>query len=94
MLVITKFNKLIRNRLLWAIFGILIGFIFVIYFIPGVGGLMDQSEHQPNAEGTLYGKDISVEEFRMAKFFETGLHGYANLPQKIVRTFANVYGKG
>lgn len=63
-MLITKFHRLIQNRLLWLAFLIIVVFSFVIW-----GTQMPDTEAQgPNAAGRLNGEDISFEEFQRARF--------------------------
>jgi parvulin-like peptidyl-prolyl isomerase len=63
-MLITKFHRLIQNKLLWITFLVVVVFSFVIWGTQmpetGTGG--------PNAAGTLDGEDISFEEFQRSRF--------------------------
>lgn len=64
---ISKFNKLIRNRLLWGIFA----FIVVISFVAW--GTQTSGPRQPEDDaGKLYGKPVPTDQFRK-EFFNTYL---------------------
>ncbi len=65
-MLITKFNKLIRNKFVWAIFAILVSLSMVGLFAPQPGG---NSERRTNDLGTLFGEEISRDEFFRARAF-------------------------
>jgi len=65
-MLITKFNKLIRNRWLWGAFAVLISVVFVGAFSQ-TGGC---EEPQASAAGILYGEKVPRNEFLLARFFE------------------------
>lgn len=60
---ITKFNRLIRSKILWLIFAVVIVFSFVFWDMSTTG--ISQAEHQ-NTAGKLDGESISNKEFREA----------------------------
>ena len=63
-MLITKFHRLIRNRLLWLAFLIIVVFSFVIW-----GTQMPETGAQgPNAAGRLNGEDVSFETYQQARF--------------------------
>ena len=61
MMFITKFNRLIRSKILWLIFAVVIVFAFVFWDLNTTG--ISQAEHQ-NTAGKLDGESISNKEFR------------------------------
>lgn len=63
-MLISKFNKLIRSRLLWGAFLIVIVFSFVVWGMVWPSDL-DRAE-QANAAGTLDGETVSPAEFAAA----------------------------
>ncbi len=63
-MLITKFHKLIKNRLIWLGFLVVIIFSFVIWGTQ----MPDARDQGPNAAGSLSGEDISFEEFQRARF--------------------------
>ena len=65
-MLITKFNKLIRNKFIWAIFAILVSLSMVGLFAPQPGG---DSERHTDGPGTLFGEPVSREAFFMARAF-------------------------
>ncbi len=75
-MLITKFNKMIRNRFLWGIFAVLISVSFVFAFSQG--GC--EKNTSTRAAGRIYGEDVSPEELQAARFFELGLQRNVNLP--------------
>ena len=63
-MMISKFNMLIRSRLLWGVMLVIIVLAFVVWGMgPGVGS---PSEPVRAAEGSLDGQDVSPEAFRAA----------------------------
>ncbi len=70
-MLITHFNKLIRNKIVWGAFA----FIVVIAFV-GTGmsfrGL-DKASRERNAEGKLFGQPVSSADFFKARYFAMGL---------------------
>ena len=69
-MLITKFNRLIRSKILWGIFAVIISISFL-----GAGLLSKDGDASSSrgVEGTLYGEDVSSREFRITRFFEYGL---------------------
>lgn len=67
-MLITKFNALIRNKIVWAIFALIVAIVFV-------GSSLEDEWAPQNTQtsGTLYGEDVSERDFRMARFFELGM---------------------
>lgn len=63
-MLITRFHRLIQNRLLWLGFLVVVVFSFVIW-----GTQMPGADAQgPRAAGTLDGDDISFEEYQRSRF--------------------------
>lgn len=63
-MMISKFNMLIRSRLLWGVMLVIIVLAFVVW---GMGpGVASPSESVQTAEGVLDGHEVSPEEFRAA----------------------------
>ena len=76
LVLITKFNKMIRNKVLWGIFAVLISISFVFAFSKG--GC--EKDTTTRAAGRIYGEDVSPEELQAARFYELGLQRNVNLP--------------
>ncbi len=75
-MLISKFNKLIRSRVLWGIFAFVIAFFFV-----GAGVMSrsrDASTDKRTAEGTLFGDKVTGDEFYLARYFELGMRPMAD----------------
>ncbi len=68
-MLITRFNSLIRNRVVWIAFAGIVSASF-LGFSMAPGGCEAQGTR---AVGTLNAREVSPEEFRMAMFFEMGL---------------------
>ncbi len=77
-MLITKFNRMIRSRVLWGAFAFLISVAFVFTFSE-VGGCSRDGAAQRGVVGILFDQDVRHEEFLQARFFELGLRGNANL---------------
>lgn len=73
-MLITKFNKMIRNRVLWGALVALIGISMVGYIGPRYGCSRNRAERRAGtAEGSLFGKDVTPQEFSTARFYEMGM---------------------
>lgn len=70
-MLITKFNKLIKNRIMWGIFAAVICFSFVFGGIFGRGG--NRNDRKPGVAGTLLDEEVSNREFFTARFYELGM---------------------
>ena len=68
-MLITKFNRMIRNKVIWAVIAVVVSLAFVFSF-SDVGGCAPLPS---NASGTLYGEDVSFQELRTAIYYEMGL---------------------
>jgi len=66
-MLIGKFNKLIRNKFVWAIFAILVSLAMVGLFAPQPRDGREQ--RRGDGLGTLFGEDISREDFVRARMF-------------------------
>lgn len=80
-MLITKFNKMIRNKWLWTGFALLISVSFLGYFSPrssGCGGDAFREDMKAGNQGRLFDRNVSRDEFMTARFFEMGLR--ENLP--------------
>lgn len=71
-MLISKFNRMIRNKVFWGIFAFLVSASFVVYFAP-----QGSSAGAPVAErvdaGKLNGRTVPMREFRDAKYFALNL---------------------
>ena len=76
-MLITKFNRMIRNKLLWAGFAVLISIAFVGFLGPQGG--RGNGRPQSGMAGRLNNENISREEFFMARFFEAGMGNIGSL---------------
>ncbi len=81
-MLITKFNKMIRNRIVWAFLALIISISFVWYFQPS-SSKSGAREKNPNIEGKLYGEDVSMQEFYKARFFTLGMRERAGLTPEV-----------
>lgn len=73
-MLITKFNKLIRNKFIWGAFAVLVVIAFLGFMTPGSrsGG----SKEQPSI-GILFGEPIVHKEFVRARIFALGFQKHA-----------------
>jgi parvulin-like peptidyl-prolyl isomerase len=76
-MVITKFNRVIRSRLVWLILGGLFAFSLVWFVGPNTSGCSPSANAGPE-EGILNGKPVSTRDFALARYFELGMR--QNLP--------------
>jgi len=63
-MLITKFHRLIRNRLIWIIFLVVVVFSFVIWGTQ----MPDSTDQAPNEAGRLKGESISFDVYQRARF--------------------------
>ena len=84
-MLITKFNRMIRNRVLWAVFAVIISVSFVFTF-SRTGGCSD-SRNSDQSAGKLYGEAVTPEEFSAARFYEMGLRRNVSLPPEAEQGF-------
>ena len=68
MMFISKFNKLIRNKIMWGIFAFIVVISFVAWgtYTPGGSGNAEENA------GKLYGKPVPADKFRK-EYFNTYL---------------------
>lgn len=78
-MLITKFNKLIRNKVIWGIFAAIVGGSFAFGSIIRKWGQKPNITNRQNAIGSLFGKDITSKDFFTAKYYEMGLRSTAGL---------------
>jgi len=64
-MLISKFNKLIRNKIIWAVFAVLVSLSMVGLFAPTSGG----SGEPDNAVGTLFGKPVQRDDLMRARLY-------------------------
>lgn len=79
-MLISKFNKMIRNRLLWGVFAVIVVIAFVGAFSPGRGGDREPSN---GGVGTLYGEPVSGRELAIARFYAAGMRDTGNLTSEM-----------
>jgi len=83
-MLITRFNKMIRNKTLWWFFAIIVSVSFVFSYsaISKSGG--GCSERKPDAAGKLFGKDISNTDLIQAMSYTVQFRDYTRLPRETV----------
>ena len=80
-MLITKFNRMVRNKWVWTFFALLISALFLGYFSPRSGGCgrrAFQEDAKVGAQGKLYDRNVSRDEFVSTRFFEMGFR--ENMP--------------
>ncbi len=65
-MLISKFNKLIHNKIVWAVFAVLVSLSMVGLFAPSVG---EEGVRTQNEVGTLFGNPVSREDLMKARLF-------------------------
>lgn len=73
--LIAKFNKLIRNKIVWGVFALIVCLAFVFEGLFGRNG----NERSSNVAGVLFEEEISSRDFFLARFYELGLQERAGL---------------
>jgi hypothetical protein len=70
--LITKFNRLIRSKVLWGAFAVIVSLSFIGFMGPRSGCGRDTGPRRGMA-GQINGEDIPSRDFLLARFFELGL---------------------
>ncbi len=78
-MLISKFNRIIKNRLLWTIFAVIISISFVASFTD-MGGCTFSS---PSAANKAYGSAVQPNAFNLARYFEMGFRRSSDLTPEI-----------
>jgi hypothetical protein len=76
---------MIRSRVLWAVFAVIISVSFVFTFSRS-GGCRD-TRASASSVGELYGKAVPPEEFSAARLYELGLRRNINIPPEAEKSF-------
>ncbi len=73
-MLISKFNRMVRSRALWAVFAVIVSICFVGAF-SGVGGARGGgcSAAAKGGVGVLFGEPVSGRDFNLARYFAVGL---------------------
>ncbi|MBL7077825.1 MAG: SurA N-terminal domain-containing protein, partial [Kiritimatiellae bacterium] len=82
-MLISKFNKLIRSKVLWSILAITIAFFFVGASVMSRSGCAGPNEERA-AEGTIFGEEVSGNEFYLARYFELGMRPMADNSEEAI----------
>lgn len=73
-MLITKFNKMIRNRLVWTFFAVVVSISFLGFLGPRTSCRRAMSsEKEAGAAGKLNGQAVQESEFSQARYFEMGM---------------------
>jgi len=72
-MLITKFNKLIRNKFVWGAFAVLLS-VALLGFMTS-GSLSGGGKGERPSMGTLFGEPVTREEFARARWFTLGFQG-------------------
>ncbi|MDA1044043.1 MAG: SurA N-terminal domain-containing protein [Verrucomicrobia bacterium] len=68
-MLISKFNRMIRNKFIWGALAVIVSVSFVLSYSAVTSSC---SRSSPDAIATLFGHDVSYLEFRKALLFEQG----------------------
>ena len=80
-MLITKFNRMIRNRFVWATFAILVSLFFLLSSDEISRGCSAQNEEKAGV-GTLFQKPVMSHEFALAKLFELGFRSEGSMSRE------------
>ena len=72
-MLITSFNRMVRNKWIWMAFSLLVALAFLGYFSPRTGGCgrrAFQADVEAGARGKVFGRLVSHDEFLTARLFE------------------------
>ena len=72
MLLITKFNRMIRSRLLWGFFAVIVSASFVLVGFAAKSG-RDGPDRRKAVAGTVFGQEVATREFDLARYFAMGM---------------------
>lgn len=78
---ITRFNKMIRNRILWGGFAIIV----CIAFVGAYSQLGEQADSETRIAGRILGDEVSLEEFNRTRFYVMGLRRPPELSAEVQR---------
>ncbi|MCK5528502.1 MAG: SurA N-terminal domain-containing protein [Kiritimatiellae bacterium] len=79
-MLITKFNKLIRNKVIWGIFAIIVGGSFAFGgMLSKWGDKSGKADKRQGSVGSLFGENVSRQDFLTARFYELGLRSNPDL---------------
>lgn len=77
-MLITRFNRMIRNKVLWGFFAFAVCVMFIgVYSNTGGCGYNDTAA--PDAAGSLFGKSVSLQELRRAEYYTAQMNNTAGL---------------
>jgi len=80
--LITKFNRMVRNRFVWAVVAIIVSLSMVWYIGPGGRSGRGTKDEEAGVEGRLFGQKVLTPDYYQARFFEIGLDE-RNLPDTV-----------
>jgi peptidyl-prolyl cis-trans isomerase D len=83
-MLITKFNKLIRSRIVWMVLAVTVAVFFVGASVLSRSGSGNANEERA-AEGSLFGNEIGGDEFYLARYFELGMRPMADHSDEAVK---------
>jgi len=87
--LIGKFNRMIRNRVLWGFFAVVVCISFVGAFSSD-GGC---SRTNPDSAGELFGESVSRREYAIARLFTIGLRDIPSLSPELETRLRNLTWK-
>ena len=79
-MLITKFNRMIRNRVLWAGIAVIVALVFILGSSRWSGGCDRQ---QGEGVGEIYGERVTSHEFALSRFFAMGLRDIPDLTPEL-----------
>jgi len=84
-MLITRFNKMIRNKTLWWFFAIIVSVTFVWAYSDMSKSSGGCGEQKLDSAGKLFGKDITASDLRQAMYFTMQMRDYSSLSQEKVQ---------
>lgn len=92
-MLISKFNRIIRSRIVWTLLGGVFALSLVVFIGPNTGSCSPNGDVGP-VEGTLNGKPVSSHEFRLARFYELRMREPSNMSDEAqARLRQRVWGR-
>jgi len=73
-MLISRFHRMIRNRMVWAIFAIASSLALLGFIGPSYSCRRSRLEPSVDAEGRLFGHEVASRDFYLARYFELGMN--------------------
>ena len=90
-MLISKFNKMIRNKIVWGVFAFLVCISFILSFSALSSSSWESGGRDEGVAGTLFNRPVPAEEYYRAALDSTGLGQYSAATeeqQRLIRRFA------